>query len=256
MSTPETDPRAPGAAPHRLPNDSELVIITGRRGSGKSMGALHQLSHRSFDEKPWFILDFKGDDVASRVPTSAPLMGPDEDLPTDPGLYAIRCDINDAGQNSAVDRLLCEIYDQGHAGVMIDEGMFLGQRNAGLRRIALAGRSRGVPLIFVTQRLMKCDTDCLAEADWINSYHQVHPDDVDRVAEFIPRNRLSFAELARRGEFYSYSYHAPKDSLRVVPPGDDFQPIYDRILSRLPVYMDEADELAAAHIPPPRRHRV
>lgn len=243
-------------APHRAPTDDELVVVTGRRGSGKTLGALHQLSHRSFDEKPWFLLDFKHDDLAAKIPTTEPPMRPYDDLPADPGLYAVQCDIDDAGKDSEVDRLLCEIYEHGNMGVMIDEGMFLGQQNTGLRRIALAGRSRGVPLIFVTQRLMKCDTDALAEFDWCQTFQHVHPDDIDRVGDFIPRNRVDFEALQRRGKYHSYVYHAPEDDLRIHAPGDDFQAVYDRILRRLPVYATEAEALAASHIPPPRRARV
>lgn len=241
---------------HRLANDSEVVVIAGRRGSGKSMGALHQLSQRSFDQRPWFLLDFKHDDIAARVPTSAPPLAPDDDLPSDPGIYAVRCDPNDAGRNSEVDNLLSEIYDMGNAGVLIDEGMFLGQQNRGLRQIALLGRSRSVPLIFVTQRFMKCDTDALAETDFVQSYHQAHPDDVERLRDFIPKNRINFDELARRGEYYSYNYHIPKDDLRIEAPGPDFQTIYERILERLPVYVDDEAELAASHVPPRRRLRL
>lgn len=241
---------------HRDPNDSELVVITGRRGSGKSMGGLDQLSRRSFDEMPWFVLDFKHDDLAAQIPTSAPPMKPEDDLPADPGLYAVRCDINDAGRDSEVDRLLCEIYEHGNAGVFIDEGMFLGQWNNGLRRIALAGRSRHVPLIFVTQRLIKCDTDALAETDWIQSFAQVHPDDIDRVGSFIPRNRVDFEALQRRGKFHSYVYNTADDDLRVHGPGADFPAIYDRMLERLPVYVDEAEMRALMNVPPPRRLRV
>src|ERR1700743_3541616 len=136
----------------RLPDDSELVVITGRRGSGKTMGGLDQLSRRGFDERPWFVLDYKHDDLASKIPTSAPPMRPDDPIPSDPGIYAVKCDVNDAGKDSEVDRLLCELYEHGNCGVFVDEGMMLGQYNAGLRRIALLGRSRSVPMIFVPQR--------------------------------------------------------------------------------------------------------
>ena len=239
----------------RIAGDNELIVIAGRRGSGKSVGALDQLSKRSIDTKPWFLLDFKHDDVASRMPITAPPMQPDDDLPEDPGLYAVRCDIDDAGRDSAVDHLLRDIYDHGQMGVMIDEGMFLGQQNAGLRRIAIAGRSRGVPLIFVTQRLMKCDTDVLAEADFVQSFIQAHPDDVDRLGEFIPKNRINMAELAAMGDFHSYIYHTPKDHLEIQGPGSAETEIYERILSRLPVYED-GEPTPQGIVLPTRRVRV
>jgi len=234
----------------QLPTDSERILIAGHTGSGKTHEALHHLSQRSIDEKPWIILDFKGDDLVSSVPVTAPA-DKHAPPPVDPGLYVVRVSWEDAEPGGLVDRYLLAICDQRRTGVFIDEGQMLGHRNRGIRTLLTQGRSYECPLIFVTQRPCYVDTFAFSEADYLQLFLLTHPDDKERVAGYVPRDRLDFDRLRAAGEHRSFLYDVRHDRIEILEPAPPFGDIYDRILTRLPTYEEEGagDTL-------PRRVRV
>jgi hypothetical protein len=221
----------------RLPLDSEGILIVGRRGSGKTMEALHHLSQRSIGEKPWIVIDFKGDDLVSKIPTSAPasLTDPPPHLP---GLYVVRAEIADHRTGGAVNDYLQAIYEQGNTGVFIDEGLMLGQHNRGLRLMLTQGRSRGCPMILVTQRPFNIDTYAFSESEYIQVFFLQVEDDQDRVYSFFSRQMFSFEELREKGLYHSCIYDVRANVIEYLDPCPPFEAIYDRILTRLPLYVE------------------
>jgi hypothetical protein len=70
----------------RLPTDAQRITIIGKTGSGKTQGAAWLLAHRSFDKKPWIILDFKYDELLGEI-SGIKEIGVRDALPKKPGLY-------------------------------------------------------------------------------------------------------------------------------------------------------------------------
>jgi hypothetical protein len=221
----------------RLPDDSQRLLICGRTGGGKTMEALHHLSQRSFDEKPWIVIDCKGDDLVSSIPVSAPASIYD-DPPGDPGLYVVKAEIEDHDKGGPLTDYLRKIYQQGNTGVLIDEGGMVGQRNRGLRTILTLGRSRKVPLIILTQRPVNVDKYAFSESEYLQIFYIQIKDDQDIVHGYISEEQLDFNTLRNKGLYYSAWFDVRANELTYMQPCPPFNEIYDRILRRLPVYVD------------------
>jgi hypothetical protein len=230
----------------RLPTDTERIVIAGHTGSGKTLEALCHLSLRSIDARPWIILDQKGDDLVARCPVSGPLTLTDP-LPEEPGLYVVRAEIDDERRRGPVEEFLLRVYERGGIGVMIDEGGMLGMHNRGLRALLTLGRSRSCPLIFLTQRPRNIDTYALSESEYLQFFNLPHPDDRDRIARFVPPDRLDFDLLREAGQYHSFYYDVRNDDLEIVAPCPEFTVVYDRLLTRLPRVVDDP-----AMVPPMR----
>lgn len=222
----------------QLPTDSERIVIAGHTGSGKTLEALAHLSQRSIGARPWIILDQKGDDLVARVPVTAALSLSDP-LPDEPGLYTVRAEIDDDRRGGPVEQYLLRIYQKGGIGTVIDEGGMLGMHNRGLRALLTLGRSRSCPLVFLTQRPRNIDTYALSEAEYLQFFNLPHPDDRDRIARFVPPDRLDFEHLKSFGPYHSFYYDVRRDTLEIVPPCPPFPQIVDRILIALPKIQDD-----------------
>jgi hypothetical protein len=210
---------------------------------------LHHLSQRSFDQRPWVVIDCKGDDLVSALPVSAPASLHD-DPPTDPGLYVVKAEIEDHDRGGPLTDYLRKIYEQGNIGVMIDEGGMVGQRNRGLRMILTLGRSRSVPLIILTQRPVNVDKYAFSESEYLQIFYIQIKDDQQTVHGYISEEQLNFETLRKRGLYHSAWFDVRANELTYMEPCPSFTEIYDRILTRLPVYVD------AEPLPIPRRVRV
>lgn len=225
----------------RLPDDSQRILIAGHSGSGKSTEALHQLSQRSIAEKPWIALDFKGGDLLAKIPVTATASIFDPP-PTDPGLYVVKCSTTECEKRGRLESYLLEVLNRGQTGVLVDEGYVVGQHNRGLRALLTQGRSKGCPVIFVTQRPVYIDAFALSEADFIQVFMLVHPEDQDRVQKFVPPGKMDFAELSEAGEYHSFFYDVKTREVELLGPCPPFESIYDRILTRLPHYVEHDDK--------------
>lgn len=233
----------------RLATDNERVFITGKTGTGKTTEGLWQLSQRSIDVMPWIIIDFKKDDLVAQLPVTA-LVSIREPPPREPGLYVAGATWEDAEPRGGIDSYLLAILAQGRTGIFIDEGQVMGQRSRGLRMVLTQGRQPQVPVIFLTQRPVNVDTYTLSEANILQIFLLIHPDDHARVAGYVPPDRLDFNELRRLGDHHSFWYDVDKDDLEIAAPCPPFTDVYDRILLRLPRYEDAPAEQL------PRRVRV
>lgn len=221
----------------RLPDDSQGILICGRRGSGKTHEALHHLSQRSFDRIPWVCLDFKGDDLLSQIPVSAPyaLGAP---LPAEPGLYVARAAFEDHGRGGPVEDFLVAAVQRGNIGIFIDEGVAVGQYNKGLHLLLTAGRSKNCPLVMLTQSPFYIDPWAFRLCEFIQVFYMQQIDDQARIHQYISRDRLDFAQLRDIGPYHSAYWDVLADKLEFLQPCPALPAIYDRILTRLPRISD------------------
>lgn len=234
-----------------IPDDTKRIVIAGKTGSGKTVEACWQLSQRSFDERPWVAIDFKGRDLLARLPVNR-IVTVGESPPNEPGLYYLKASWEDAEPRGAMERYLFRCLQQGRIGLLIDEGQRFGQNNRGLKAVLCEGRSAEVPVIFLTQRPMRVDTFAFSEAEYLQIFNLNHPDDHERIAEWVPSDRLDMHELRAAGRFHSYFYDTETDELELLGPCPPFEEIYTRILVRLPRFEDDPRD---AHLPE-RRERV
>lgn len=230
----------------KLPDDSQRIVITGRTGSGKTLEALHHLSQRSIDTKPWICLDFKGADYLSQLPVSSPATL-EEQPPNEPGLYVVKAEIEEV-KGGPVEDYLMAIFQQGNTGVLIDEGGMVGQSNRALRLLLTQGRSKNCPLIICSQRPVFIDKYCFSESEFLQFFYLQMRDDQDRVHEYVGEDRLDFDSIRALGKYHSIYYDVIEDEMTVCEPCPMFPEIYDRILTRLPKVIEDDPTMPARRV--------
>lgn len=166
----------------RLPNDTERYIGCGMTGTGKSQAALWQLSERSYDLMPWVILDFKRDELIAQIPYTQPI---NYDASLDkPGLYILRPGPLDVDEGH-VDRFFLRLLDMENCGIFIDEGYMM-KNSSGLNAVLTQGRSKRLPIIFLTQRPKLISIFAFTEAQYIQVFYLQFEQDRGRVQEYFP----------------------------------------------------------------------
>src|ERR1700751_6052757 len=93
--------------PFRFPKPTQRTVILGATGSGKSVFGLWVLSYMNFEDMPWVIVDYKGDDLLEEILEdhnwkvtrnrvvrgfNSPIkeISPTDPVPKKPGLYYMR----------------------------------------------------------------------------------------------------------------------------------------------------------------------
>lgn len=215
----------------RFPNENERTLIVGMTGSGKTVAGLWILSEADWDKRVWIILDFKGDDWLARIPADVMNLG--DPLPTEPGLYIYRpVPENDDGE---VEKLMWEMHARGNIGLYIDEGYMISRRNRAFRALLTQGRSKGIPIITLTQRPKNLPNGfIISESNFYLIFYLSDFKDIERVQEFIPQDVTQ--ELA---EYHAYMYKVSGKELVVVKPPPP-EALLDRMYARLPV--EDEDE--------------
>ena len=219
----------------RLPTDTQRILILGRTGSGKTVAAKWHLSHRRYDLMPWVVYDFKTDPSLASIPYARELAL--TEVPSGPGVFIVR---PAPGEEDAVQAQMWEIWRRGSIGVYVDEGYMVGTNNKAFRALLTQGRSKRIPMIYLTQRPVWLDRFAVSEADYYQIFQLNHVGDRNKIAEFVPAGRANLD--ARLPEFHSWYYDVGADDVRVLRavPADD---IIDRTFERR---LGELDKRAKA----------
>lgn len=206
----------------RLANDTQRHAIYGQAGSGKTVAGLWALERRSFDKRPWFILDYKGDPTIKRIPRLErvdPLHAPTKH----PGLYVMR---PFPGDN--IDAWLWQVWDRGKTGLFVDEGYMLGRFNKPFNAILTQGRSKRIPVIALSQRPSWLSPFLMSEADFHQVMHVQNPDDFKKLQQWIPGVQPT------RRNFHSQYYDVATGELEYLKPVPDEEEILDRFDRKVP----------------------
>lgn len=191
------------------PTDSQHQVIVGRNGTGKTQAGIHQLSLRSYDQMPWIIFDFKGDELIGQIPKVRQLTLQSE-IPSVPGLYVVH---PRPGQEADVEAFLWKIHAHGNIGVYIDEGLMLGQHNDAFRAILTQGRSLRIPMIVLSQRPSWLDVFLFSEATYYQVFNLNKAEDRKKMMEVVP------ADIdGKLPEYHSYWYDVKRDITLVLKP--------------------------------------
>lgn len=198
----------------RLPDDSKRQYIIGRTGSGKTVAGVWHLSQRSWDKMPWVIVDYKGDELIGRIPTTEiKKRSKGYDVPTKPGIYVIRpvAGVDD----DFVEDFLWKVKYRGHCGLYIDEGYMLPEKSKSpaFNAILTQGRSLKIPVIILSQRPVWLSRFVITESEFIQTYWLNDKRDRDTLKAVIPGGVDT-----RLPEYHSWYYDVGRDKLTHIGP--------------------------------------
>jgi hypothetical protein len=189
-------------------------LIVGRTGGGKTQAGVWHLSGRSFETMPWFIFDFKRDELIGALPAQE--ISVTSNPPRKPGLYVVR---PTPGQEEIVETFLWRLHQQTHCGIYIDEGYCIDQRSSALQAILTQGRSLKIPVIILSQRPVWIPRFAISEADFYQVFRLNDQRDYQILRAFIPHDLSERASTLP--EYHSFYYDVGKDALTVFTPVSD-----------------------------------
>ncbi len=205
-----------------LPKSDKRTVIVGSTGSGKTFKACWLLSTRDWHKRPWFIIDFKGDQLIEDI-------GPNEinvysEPPKKPGLYVLRPIKN--RDDEALEHFLWKVWQNENVGIYTDEGYMLGNRNPALSALLTQGRSKNIEMITLVQRPVWCDKFIFSEANHFYIMKLQLEGDRKYISEYLDN-----ASINRLPKYHSYWYNADDQTgvhLSPVPNRSEIIAIFDK----------------------------
>lgn len=164
-----------------FPGPQNRTAVIGSTGSGKTQFAVFLLSTRDFHKRPWFIFDFKGDVLIEQL--GAEEIDVTKRPPEKPGLYVVR-PIPDL-HTYAVSQFLRAIWENENAGIFIDEGYMIGQRDPWLNACLTQGRSKHIEMIILSQRPVWMSKYVFSEASFFAVFNLMLEDDRKHVRSYL-----------------------------------------------------------------------
>jgi len=222
----------------KLAKDTERLVIVGRTGSGKTIAALYHLSLRDYDEKPWVVLDYKGDEWINKIPYAEHReMG--EPAPTEPGVYIYHPVLEQ--HDSEIVELMRQINANENTGLYVDEGYSIDKKNKQWNKILTQGRSKHIPVITLSQRPVWMSRFVMSEADYIQVFHLTDAEDRKTVERYLPKE--DNGQIKRLPEYHSYYYEVKADKLvelAPVPSPDKIMAVFaERLQPEIEMYEPE-----------------
>lgn len=215
--------------PFPFPKTSEHTTILGRTGSGKSHLGAWLLSHSDFDQMPFIIFDYKGDELLNSL--GATNISITAEPPDKPGLYIVH--LIPEKDDEAREAFLWKIHARGRAGIYVDEGFNFANSNA-LDTILMQGRSKEIPCYINSQRPSWISRYCFSEASHFVLFHLNDRRDRVKVREFFD----AYQE-ARLPQFHAQWYAVNQDKNFLLPPVSSSDKIRARFTERLAEMRDK-----------------
>lgn len=205
-----------------LPKSDKRTTIVGSTGSGKTFLAVWLLGTRDWHKRPWYIIDFKGDKLIEEIePNEVSVYS---DPPRKPGLYVIRPIKN--RDDEALEVFLWKVWEKENAGVYVDEGYMLGNRNAAFSALLTQGRSKNIELITLVQRPVWVDKFVFSEANHFYIMKLQLEGDRKYISEYLDNTQIN-----RLPKYHSYWYNADEQTgahLKPVPGRSEILATFDR----------------------------
>lgn len=168
-----------------LPAPNQRLLIVGRTGSGKTVAGLFHLSNTNFDEKPWIVIDFKGDENINAIRGLKRIRWDTDISKLKPGIYALSLMVD---QQKELEAFLWNAYYTQNIGLFADEGYMIGQGSRyspAFRTILTQGRSKNIGVIINSQRPVWLDVFSKSEANKMQIFHLNAAGDRKSMAEYI-----------------------------------------------------------------------
>lgn len=164
----------------------EHAAIVGRNGTGKTMAGAWLLGLNNLRAKPWFILDYKGEELLNAVPRIRPVDF--NDMPEEPGLYILHASPSPRDQESVED-WFWKIAEGENRGLFIDEGYMLPQlRKGGFSTILTQGRAKRNSVITLSQRPVNVDRTAFSESSHLLAFDLNDDRDIRTIQESSPKD--------------------------------------------------------------------
>ncbi len=244
----------------RGPTDQQRTVVLGRTGSGKSQFSIALLSTRNFDEMPWIIIDFKGEDllqdilravngsIKSKGGDIIKHISPFDPVPVKPGLYYMK--LRPILDTPALEAWLWKLHGDkrgtlggkkyvGNAGLMIDEGYCMPQplRGGAFDVILTQGRSLHIPVIVLYQRPVWMSRFAVAQADFFAVFEQNDIRDLKIASQFVKpvkgENGQTITVFSDLPRYHCLWYDVGDGVSTVLAPAPDRQSIINLFKSRL-----------------------
>jgi hypothetical protein len=205
-----------------MPDNSQSITVIGRKGSGKTQVAMWHLAMRDF-KIPWIVINHKKEKMVDEIPY-AKFMTIDKFIPKNAsGVYIYHPKI---GEEDLVTELLFKIYDRENCGVYVDEGTMIPRNDKGMNNLWTQGRSKNIPLIFLSQRPSGITRLAISEADFFNIMQITDARDRKVVNEFInfDLNKILAAEgnkPSQIGDYHSLHYDVKQNRSFILQPVPD-----------------------------------
>jgi hypothetical protein len=187
----------------RTPDDSKRHTIIGRTGSGKTQAAIHALSLRSYDIRPWIVINYKGDDLINSIPHAKFIDTTELPKAKHHGIFVVQPAPDDY---EGIESMLTKIWAQGETGIYVDEGLMLQANpisgNPPFRRILTQGRSLHIPVILSTQRASHLDRFVFTESEFFQVFDLSDERELGNIKPFIKGN----VNMETLPEYHSFYY--------------------------------------------------
>ncbi len=208
-----------------FPTPSQHTTIIGRTGSGKTQAGAWLLSEANFDEMPYIIIDYKGDELLNSIGAIPHSL--DADPPTQAGLYIVYPLPDD---DETLNTFLWKVHAKGNTGLYFDEGFMVAKLKS-LEAILMQGRSKHIPCYILSQRPSWMSRYAFSEASHFMVFHLNDRRDQMKVKEFF-RNYNE----GRMNKFHSQWYNVNNDRnfiLRPVPSADNIRNRFNERLTEM-----------------------
>lgn len=200
----------------RFPKIGEHCAVLGCTGSGKTQLSAHYLSHAPFHIMPWFLIDFKGDDLLNSIHRAVEIDLKSR-LPHSPGVYIIHARPD---QEIEVEAFFERLWHQENVGLYIDEG-YLAPNKIWLRNLLAQGRSKKISVTVSSQRPVDVPRSVFTEAGILSIFRLNDRKDYQRVQEFSPEGMLE----RRLPDFHSFWYSSRDHKADDTSPYDIVGPV-------------------------------
>ncbi len=205
-----------------FPKTSQHTTIIGRNGSGKTQAGAFLLSEANFDEMPYIIVDYKGDELLNSI-TAEPINIHNEP-PEKPGVYIMHPLPH---EDEELEVFLWKVHARGRIGLYFDEGFMVAKLKS-LETILMQGRSKEIPCFILSQRPSWMSRYAFSEASHFAVFHLNDRRDQKKVQEFFN----NYTE-ERQPEYHAQWYDVSRDANFILRPVPSADIIRDRFILRL-----------------------
>lgn len=194
--------------------------------------AAYLMGEANIDRIPWIIIDYKGEEIFKEIRAldrdAITDLEVTDAVPKKAGIYHIE---PIPGEDDVeITRFLWRVWDRQRTGVYVDEGHLLPQSDA-LKALLVTGRSRRIPVIFISQRPVWVPREVFSESNHHVVFDLSDRDDRKTVGRFVTDDG---GEAPRMPDYHSLWHDVGRARRFRMMPAPPAEKSINRILERAP----------------------